>query len=260
MIENFKNLFLIFPFGCGGNHLANMLSMTPGFTKRIVTDDYVQSMYRMYTELGRVVFHHSDVQNLQPKELRLYGERYLNSDLKNIWCAHHNEYIHAIRAKDSYPIVPFLDDKVYCLFTKPSVGSIAFDRQYFGPWPKRTKSSPMLIENPKYYTKEHFCTPPAIGVDEQIDPDRVFVMDSEKFFLSYDYLSTTIFENLNIELPEICRLMHHLWLERQKHEIEKNKLDFNSVYYYNIVDTVSLKPTEEQKWQLASPKSPEIIS
>ena len=34
MLPDYKNLFLIFPFGCGGNHLANMLSMTPFFTKR----------------------------------------------------------------------------------------------------------------------------------------------------------------------------------------------------------------------------------
>ena len=220
MLPDYKNLFLIFPFGCGGNHLANMLSMTPFFTKRFISTNYLLDMYQMYTQEDRIVHHHSDLQNLQQKELALYGDRYLNSELKNIWCSHVDEYIHATRAKHNNPILSKVDKKVYCLFTFPTVGSLAFDRMYYGPWEKRTKENPMFIEPPKYYTIEQFCNPIIPNFDEKINPENVFTMDSEKFFLSYDYLSTTILDNLEIELPEICRLFHHLWLEKQKREIE----------------------------------------
>jgi hypothetical protein len=48
-----QNLFILYPPGLGGNHLANMLSMANGFTPRFDVGDY----YRP-TRINKIIEHH----------------------------------------------------------------------------------------------------------------------------------------------------------------------------------------------------------
>jgi hypothetical protein len=182
-------------------------------------------MYDQYANHSQLLaVHFSDLQNLQPKELLLYSDRYIKSDKRNIWVCHFDEYLIANHSIEQ-PIRT-LPNKIFCLFTSPSIDSLAFKRMYVGPWAGKRE-----FMQPEYYTPEVFCDFKH-SLAQKIDPKRVFTMDTEKFFLSYDYLSTTLYDNLGIELPEICRLFHHLWLEHAKKYVEEKELDFNSEYVY----------------------------
>jgi len=49
---NFKNLVINFPGGCGGNHMANMISLNSKFTPRFITKrNYVSDMLNNYRNM-----------------------------------------------------------------------------------------------------------------------------------------------------------------------------------------------------------------
>lgn len=227
ILNTYKNLFLVFPPGCGGNHLANMISLTPGFTPRKVCNNYMLEMYEEYANKDKLLaVHFSDLQNLQPTTIKKYGERYVKSDLRNIWVSHYSEYL--FMNYDKTLPIRTLPEKIFCLFSSPSEGSLAFKRMILGPWAKIKE-----IEPPECYTPEVFCNN-THRFSEKIDIKRVFTIDTERFFLSYDYLSTTLYDNLEIELPEICRLLHHTWLEHVKEYVAEIEVDKNIDYKYTI--------------------------
>ena len=46
---SFKRVNIIFPGGCGGNHIANMLSLDERFAPRFASDSYVEDMLKNYS-------------------------------------------------------------------------------------------------------------------------------------------------------------------------------------------------------------------
>ena len=90
IFNQYKNLFLLFSPGCGGNHLANMLSLHPAFEPRFKSDDYEKEVYRKYIEYfdmrGRQdcipVAHFSDLENLRVEFINKHKDTILKSTKK----------------------------------------------------------------------------------------------------------------------------------------------------------------------------------
>jgi len=207
-----KNLFLVFPPGCGGNHVANMLSMHPDFEPRYTHDNYYEKMIWNYDNFfgsgpednGGCTAHFCDLENLQKKEIAMFQEKIINSKKPYIFCSHSVEYIQAVQTK---LIEPFTD-RTICLFSKPTGDNkIVNARMRKGPWhngePDGARFLTTLVE--RLYEKDIFSTYIVKG-----DKDKIFTVDTDLFYTieGYDYLFEVFKTNLGVELPEICRKMH----------------------------------------------------
>ena len=81
---NQENLFIIFPAGVGGNHLANILSLSEQYATRFNADGYDGA--------NRHTAHHAAARNLQIESLRPDLD-HLHTQ-SNVFCGHWMEYDH----------------------------------------------------------------------------------------------------------------------------------------------------------------------
>jgi hypothetical protein len=206
-----KNLFLVFSPGCGGNHVANLLSMTPDFEPRYTHDNYYENMIWNYDEFfgpgpqdpNGCTAHFSDLENLQVKQLTEFESKIINSKKPYIFCSHAVEYIIGNNEK---LIQPFTD-KIICLFSKPSGSNkLVNNRMYNNAWYEGERDEFTFLDIPVYklYEVENFSR--YSGVNK----DKIFSLNTDLFYSieGYDYLYETMKTNLGVELPEVCRKMH----------------------------------------------------
>lgn len=76
-----ENLFVIFPIGAGGNHLANLLSLSTKYERQV---DFAH-----YADLSTTTAHFSDALNLTNLTDRICDLR----NQSNVFCSHLAEYI-----------------------------------------------------------------------------------------------------------------------------------------------------------------------
>ena len=244
MLKLEKNLFLIFPPGTGGNHLANMLSMKRSFSPRFTNipekskaavpyltsvnshEEYVDVMLKSYefhfdrkpiTNEIPSLAHFSDLENLQPEIIKKFTDKILNSTGTYIFCAHAVEYA-ITKYKKS---IEDFNKNIYCVFSLPTEKNLlALNRMRNGPWYQEK----VLTE---YYTKEGFSNivptffwdliPEKQKDSYRINKDTIFEMDTDLFYdvSGYQYIVETIKANLGITLPKCCKTMHTLYMEHQ---------------------------------------------
>lgn len=244
MLKLEKNLFLIFPPGTGGNHLANMLSMQRSFTPRFTNipekakasvpnltsvkshEEYVDVMLKSYqfhfdrkpiSNETPSLAHFSDLENLQPKILKKFTDKILGSSGTYIFCSHAVEYA-ITKYKKS---IEDFNNNIYCVLSLPTEKNLlALNRMRNGPWYQEK----VLTE---YYTSEGFSNivptffwnliPEKQKDSYRINKDTIFEMDTDLFYdvSGYEYIAETIKENLGITLPECCKTMHTLYMEHQ---------------------------------------------
>jgi hypothetical protein len=217
LFKQSKNLFLVFPPGCGGNHVANILSMHPDFEPRYTHDNYYEKMIWNYNNFfgsgpedsEGCTAHFSDLENLQKKEITEFESKILSSEKPYIFCSHAVEYLISIQTK---LIEPFTDRTV-CLFSRPNGrNKIVNARMRKGPWfggePEEDRF--LTTKIPQLYEKEIFSKHII-----KSDRDKVFTVDTDLFYTieGYDYLVEVFKTNLGIELPEICRKLHTQYIE-----------------------------------------------
>lgn len=214
-----KNLFLVFPPGTGGNHVANMLSMHPEFEPRYTHENYYEDMVYTYKKIfggnpknsTSCIAHFSDLENLQEQQLMEFESKIVNSKKNYIFCSHAVEYIMK-NIEDK--LTPY-QNRICCLFSNPT-GSNSFvnHRMHVGAWYGGEPDDQIHIDiNVKLlYNKETFIQ------RAKIDPNLIFTLDTDLFYSidGYDYLHDTIKTNLGIELPEICREMHIQYIKFQE--------------------------------------------
>jgi hypothetical protein len=206
-----KHIFLIFPPGCGGNHLANLLSLHDEIENRFDSDNYIDEMlnrYRVkYSKIGDSLHsppaHFSDLENLQPVELQKYTPKILESKHRYVFCCHASEYW--VRTKDK-SLSPF-KDQIIVLFSDPTENRILKIRSRAGPW---SKGEPMDYRN-NSYTSELFCS------KYKIDSSKVVEFNSDIYYTlsGFDYIQSIVKEHFGIELPEIARTMHDIYMKNQ---------------------------------------------
>ena len=206
-----KNLFLVFPPGCGGNHVANMLSMTPDFEPRYTHDNYYESMIYNYDEFFGFgpqdscgcTAHFSDLENLQIKHLIEFQKKIINSKNHYVFCSHAVEYIMRNRENS----IELFTDKIICLFSKPTGSNkLVNDRMRNGTWynAERDEHTFLTTMISKFYEIEKFC------MYSRVEKDKIFSIDTDLFYSinGYNYLYETMKTNLGVQLPEVCRKMH----------------------------------------------------
>lgn len=215
-----KNLFLIFPPGCGGNHVANLLSMTPEFEPRYTHDNYYENMIRNYDEffgtgpqdkIGCTAHFASDLENLQKKELNEFESKVVKTEKPYIFCSHAIEFLYTNMDDTLKPY----ERKIFCLFSVPSGSNgLIRSRAINGPWREGELNTGSYkdIPIPLLYEKETFIS------ESKIDPNAIFTIDTDQYYSieGYDYLCETLKTNLGVELPEVCRKMHTQYIEYGK--------------------------------------------
>ena len=225
-----KSMFLIFPPGCGGNHLANLLSMHPHFAPRYTHAEYYRNMQDKYkTFFGSrkedTIAHFSDLQNLQSEVLKNLTSKILAQDKPYVFCSHGVEYSIA----DTTQLIKPFTDRIFCLFSYPTgMNELVHKRMMTGTW--RNGEPPPNFEHVTnlLYRKDIFAK------KNKIDPNNIFTLDTDIFYTikGYDYLHDTIKTNLGIELPSACRGMHSRYL-KHSYTVFMETVDNKSGIIYN---------------------------
>ena len=207
-----KNLFLVFPAGCGGNHLANMISMSPVFSQRFTGLAYKNRMLLKYVSkfkpkltMDDKVAHFGYLENLQKKNI-LENEKIIkNNSGVNIWCTHYHEYFNPDNALNEY------SNRVYGVMSYPSEFTIAHTRMSGGMWHIGAPES----SDAAYDYSIAGLTSPKCYPQTNIPSENIFVIDTDIFFSAagYDHLKNICSVELGITLPVQCERMHQLWLD-----------------------------------------------
>lgn len=207
--KNVKNVFLIHPPGAGGNHLANMLSLHEDFEPRFDSNEYESEMISKYESVldlrhGDFPVHFSDLENLQDSQLKLHFNKIINSEKRYIFCAHDYEYRYA---DHGFPEFNTIRNRLCIVFKPPVTNKLSVERVYNGYW------SSLNSLNLQNYNVDYIMNIP------RVKTDYVMAFDTDKFFSheGFDYAQATLFEHLGIQLPEIGRKLHSLYINHKVH-------------------------------------------
>jgi hypothetical protein len=218
LFKQLKNLFLIFPPGCGGNHVANMLSMTPYFEPRYTHDNYYENMIWNYDnffasgpqdKIGCTAHFACDLENLQQKELAEFESKVVNSKKSYIFCSHAVEYLYA--DFDNVTLKPY-DRRFFCVFSIPTgKNKTLYNRLMTGLWAQGETATGGFAE----VSANQLYNPETFAKMGNIDPNLIFTIDTDLFYTieGYDYLCDVLKTNLGVELPEVCRKLHTYYIE-----------------------------------------------
>lgn len=188
-----ENLFVIFAPGCGGNHLANIISTSNRFTKR-----YTDDIYHSKLDLRA---HPSKNKNYELAE----EEFIIKQKQNNVFCSHLAEYLISQSLTEKYLLnrkyvivespMPSRND----FFTNRVRGLYpAYQNQYF------FEEISMLysIQYFSHLTREHDMT--SITVDKIFSKDVTPLVDTLNLELGLD-----------LDIGEV-KSIHSSWIEKNK--------------------------------------------
>jgi hypothetical protein len=221
-----KNLFLLFSPGCGGNHLANMLSLHPAFEPRFESNDYEQAMILKYdsitfkgdilheinsAEYRSPIVHFSELQNLQFSTLNKYRQKIIASERKYIFCAHVEEYFNM-----NHGNLTEFTNRFFILFSIPKTNNLLLTRLENNSSWYQNKNMPDYrpIQPESYELKD--------SIEFGISENTIFQLDSDLFYTveGFDYLQGLLGKYFGINLPEICRDLHNTYISTQQIAVE----------------------------------------
>jgi hypothetical protein len=133
----FRNIFVIYAPGCGGNHLANMLSLDSRFQQRFSDNTY---------ECQTQKIAHTKIKNFDSIDVRQNLEKYTTQN--NIFCGHWLEYVQFKEAN----LAQHFENKTFCVIQVPEPNSEFHQRLL----DFNANAVPWLInEVILFYKKEH---------------------------------------------------------------------------------------------------------
>lgn len=215
-------MILMFPPGCGGNHLANLLSLHDQFQKRTDADNYVENLIHIYSQ-STFNHHVGSLENLR-------NFVYPNSleELKRglsipIICTHVIEYYNFIQFQSQYDIFTDWNFRDIIIFTFPNENSIAYKRFYLlrhGESIDNDTSVDIPISKYKTFYNTDFIFS-SKGFKEcykhrHENLRKVLQFDTEKFMSAegFDYVQIFFEANYGIKIPETGRVLHKIWYKK----------------------------------------------
>lgn len=235
-----KTVFVTHPAGCGGNHFANLLSLTDFFEPRFTSDNYHNDVLFKYKQKfvnslnyfsSFPVAHIGDLFNISTaeKDFQLYQDKIMNSQKKYLFCTLPDEYAICTRMENHFIQSEQLSNRVFFFFSFPIDNKYALDRFLLGPWQQGLDYSKGLdfimddvgvnFEYSEIYNQKTFIN---ICNDKEnkyhknnpITDDDIVVLNTDEFYTynGIDYLNS-ILSKVGIELPHVSYELHRIYLE-----------------------------------------------
>lgn len=238
--NNSKNIFVCHPAGCGGNHIANLLSTLPSIEPRHNTKNYLNYLIEEYHtrfnkysfELGFPVAHIGDLFNLSTAEddFKSNEENILNSTKKYIFCTLPDEYATCTSSFENHFVNDVrIDKRIFFFLSFPKVDTMAYKRFMLGPWQNGFEFNKGMYYNinrdgvhfnyEDLYDVEKFkliCNDfqnKYHGVMRPITDDHILQFDTDQFYTmdGVDYLNSVL-STIGVELPEMCKYLHKMYM------------------------------------------------
>lgn len=215
----------IFPPGCGGNHLANLLSLSSIFQKRFNADNYENHLYVKYKFNKNKGNHHfGPLQNLQINDWQLVYNEFKKYPGVPIVCSHAAEYYNFLERFNKIPTFDLYAQKHILLFSFPTEDSIAFKRFYElrhgeGVDVKNLSRNFTINEYKRVYNVEVFENELTKRYKDVINIEhtsaikilKTFDTDSFVQMNGYEYVQSFFKETYNIALPDFGNKLHQYW-------------------------------------------------
>ena len=206
--ENSKYLVVVFPGGAGGNHIQNMISLSPLFNDLFSSVNYTDSLLENYNNIRNkfmdwgIKVHFNNQPNLQGLQNQEYKTHIKQSNLKTTLIGHNHCFQDAIQNNF---FVDF-EDCVWLIVTWPQTeDSLVYKRIRKGNyWPQFTENYkfPYLVPSTFHY---------------YIDSTKGCLLDPIKLFTvnGSHYLRKVLVENFGFELPKEADTLHKIWYNLQ---------------------------------------------
>lgn len=222
-----KSIFiLIFPPGTGGNHFANLLSLSDQFQERTESDNYFEYLVNRYNLQGKQNVH-VGLENLQKSTWSDRSKILLEKNSIPIICAHANEYSNFLKLTENIEYIKNFKYKQIILFSFPEHDSMAYKRFYpyrngEGVIIEETDKGKFLLETYKtLYTVEGFKN--KLLQYNNMD-SKILEKENYKFIelhtdlfvdtFGFEYCKNFIKSNFGVDIPEIGKTLHDIWYKK----------------------------------------------
>lgn len=225
-----KNLFIVFPGGCGGNHLGNIISLNQKFTPLFQSQNYGVDLLKKYknmandpvdknSKLGKrivhgVKAHFSEVHHLDNLFVEQEFSKLLLNQTINILIGHEHQFDQAEREPG---LISRVIDPYWIILNYPIENSIAYNRiklYEFTPRPERYKKPFYTVEGSTTHAKAEIHNSMYIETEKFIDKNGC------------SYIKEKL-QKINIELNDLAFEIHEIWY---------NKL-ISVLTYYDMMPT-----------------------
>lgn len=214
-----KNLFIVYPGGCGGNHLANIISTNSKFTPLFDSENYHNDLLVKYKEVFQTVptkgyqhtgtphvhhfkSHFSKHTNLEQLHDELMFNQLCENKTVNILMGHEHCFE---QAEVKLRLISKVPDPFWLVLNFPKIDSIPYNRiKLYG-----------LTPRPERYTFPFNCTMYKGNVYASSNLENSILIETEELFTDYgvDYVREKLYK-LDIEIPSIADELHKLWFNK----------------------------------------------
>jgi hypothetical protein len=194
-LNRYKTILVLHHPGSGGNHLANMLSLSPHLSNRFQHSDYATELERLYQEHPRTAAHYKDIRSPDGEgvDLSLMYDAISTSKLPYIITAHK---LQDNVAEKLLAIGPVAVIKV--IFSFPNLLS------------KRKKDNGIGIVYERHQDIIEYLNKYQFGHDHEYRLLNYMIMRSPA-----DMLYNKLNQDLNLDLnTEICNKLHSIWYQK----------------------------------------------
>jgi hypothetical protein len=211
-----KNLFILYPGGCGGNHLANLISTNSKFTPRFKSDNYLEDLYADYKSkvdeiyygpktnhldsIKGLLFHFAEYNNLDQLKDEEQVKILLENDTINIFNGHEHCYA---EIDIDYKNLSRIPDAFWIMISYPKENTVPYNRiNLYGFTPNKERY--MFPFYPSWNSIE-------------VNHNNGLILESELIFTEYgsQYIRESL-KPLDIELPPIADTLHSMWYNKIK--------------------------------------------
>ena len=197
---DYKNLILVFPPGAGSNHLANMLSTHPDFMPLSDSNNYVSELDQLY-QSNCDIHHFTPNSNLTWHWLDERIPALKQTPRTNIFIAHFGELL----------------DVRHLLDQLPGVHTLVFALPEYHLLPSRVFFNNMKTHN-YFYLEQRSLYQSAVVKQLCSGWSSDEIRYNDLFTPSLSSLE----QQMNIKLPELCHSWHTLWYNKIQTWIKEN--------------------------------------